>query len=164
MSSPLYVQLEDLHLKTDQRVLGLDLGSKTIGIALSDTQQHVATPLETHRRSKFTADAERLLQLVEEFNIAAFVIGLPLNMDGSEGPRIQSTNAFVRNMAKKTPVPFVAWDERMSTVAVERVLLDADSSRKARARVIDKMAAGYILQGALDRLSVLRSKQQDSAQ
>jgi len=160
MSSPLYLKLEDLELETGQRILGLDLGSKTIGIALSDTQQQVATPYKTLKRAKFTADAEHLLQLVEEFNIGAFVIGLPLNMDGSEGRRIQATNAFVRNMARKTDVPFIAWDERMSTVAVERVLLDADSSRAARARVIDKMAAGYILQGALDRLAVLRKGQQ----
>jgi len=164
MSSPLYLKLEDLNIKTGhktgQRILGLDLGSKTIGIALSDTMQQVATPLETLKRTKFTADAERLLALASEFDIAAFVIGLPLNMDGSEGPRIQATNAFVRNMSRKTPLPFIAWDERMSTVAVERVLLDADSSRAARARVIDKMAAGYILQGALDRLSVLRAARQ----
>jgi len=120
--------------------------------------QHVATPLETLRRKKFTADAKHLLALVERFDIAAFVIGLPLNMDGSEGPRIQSTNAFVRNMVGKTDIPFISWDERMSSVAVERVLLDADSSRAARARVIDKMAAGYILQGALDRLSIIRAQ------
>ncbi|VAV89250.1 Putative pre-16S rRNA nuclease Yqg [hydrothermal vent metagenome] len=158
MSNPLYLELEDLEVESGQRLLGLDLGSKTIGIALSDTLQHVATPLETLRRKKFTADAKHLLALAERFDIAAFVIGLPLNMDGSEGPRIQSTNAFVRNMAGKTDIPFISWDERMSSVAVERVLLDADSSRAARARVIDKMAAGYILQGALDRLSVIRAQ------
>lgn len=159
MSNPLYLDIQDLKVASGDRLLGLDLGSKTIGIALSDTMQHVGTPLETLKRKKFTADAERLLELVAEFKITAFVIGMPLNMDGSEGPRIQATNAFVRNMKRKTDVPFVAWDERMSSVAVERVLLDADSSRAARARVIDKMAAGYILQGALDRLNVLRASQ-----
>jgi putative Holliday junction resolvase len=157
MSASLYTELADLEIKTGQRLLGLDLGSKTIGIALSDTMQHVATPLETWRRKKFTADAEHLVELIKEHNISAFVIGLPLNMDGTEGPRIQATNAFVRNMGRKCDIPFACWDERMSTVAVERVLLDADSTRKARARVIDKMAAGYILQGALDRLTVIRA-------
>jgi len=157
MSSPLYLDIEDLEAAPGQRLLGLDLGSKTIGIALSDTLQHVATPLETLKRKKFTADAKYLLALADKFDIAAFVIGLPLNMDGSEGPRIQSTSAFVRNMGQKTDIPFICWDERMSSRAVERVLLEADSSRAARARVIDKMAAGYILQGALDRLSVIRA-------
>ena len=158
MSATLYTELADLEIKTGQRLLGLDLGSKTIGIALSDTLQQVATPLETWRRKKFTADAKHLLGLAAKFDVAAFVIGLPLNMDGSEGKRIQSTNAFVRNMGQKTDIDFICWDERMSTVAVERVLLEADSSRAARARVIDKMAAAYILQGALDRLSVIRAQ------
>ena len=158
MAEPLYLDIEDLDVYSGERILGLDLGSKTIGIALSDTMQQVATPLETLKRKKFTADAKHLLALVKQFNIAAFVIGMPLNMDGTEGARIQSTNAFVRNMAKKTDIPFISWDERMSTVAVERVLLEADSSRAARARVIDKMAAGYILQGALDRLSIIRAQ------
>lgn len=158
MSNPLYLDIEDLDAVSGERILGLDLGSKTIGIALSDTLQHVATPLETLRRKKFTADAKHLLGLAEKFDIVAFVIGMPLNMDGTEGSRIQSTNAFVRNMARKTDIPFVSWDERMSTKAVERVLLEADATRASRARVIDKMAAGYILQGALDRLSVLRAQ------
>ncbi len=158
MTSPLYLEIEDLEVYQGQRILGLDLGTKTIGIALSDTQQQVATPLETLRRKKFQIDAKHLLGLVVEFDIAAFVIGLPLNMDGTEGSRVQSTNAFVRNMGQKTDVPFIAWDERMSTVAVERVLLEADATRLARSRVIDKMAAGYILQGALDRLSVLKAQ------
>lgn len=158
MSSPLYLDLEELEVYPNQRLLGLDLGSKTIGIALSDTLQQVASPLETLKRKKFTADAKYLVGLVAKFDIAAFVIGMPLNMDGSEGPRIQSTNAFVRNMAQKTPIPFIKWDERMSTMAAERVLIDADSSRAARARVIDKVAATYILQGALDRLNVIRAQ------
>ncbi len=155
MTNPLFMPLETLKLQSGDRLLGLDLGSKTIGIALSDTLQQVATPLETLRRSKFGKDAAHLVELAEEHNIAAFVIGLPLNMDGTQGSRIQATHAFVRNMANKTELPFAAWDERMSSVAVERVLLEADSSRAARAKVIDKMAAAYILQGALDRLTVL---------
>jgi len=158
MAFDLFLEIDDLDLFSGQRVLGLDLGSKTIGVALSDTLQHVATPLETIKRKKFTNDAKRLIELAAKFDVGAFVIGLPLNMDGSQGPRIQSTHAFVRNMTNKTDIPFVAWDERMSTVAVERVLLEADSSRAARARVIDKMAAAYILQGALDRLSYLRGQ------
>ena len=158
MAFDLFLEIDDLDLFSGQRILGLDLGSKTIGVALSDTLQHVATPLETIKRRKFTNDAKRLIELTAKFDIGAFVIGLPLNMDGSQGPRIQSTHAFVRNMSNKTDIPFVAWDERMSTVAVERVLLDADSSRAARARVIDKMAAAYILQGALDRLSYIRGQ------
>ena len=158
MAFDLFLEIDDLDLFSGQRILGLDLGSKTIGVALSDTLQHVATPLETIKRKKFTNDAKRLIELAAKFDVGAFVIGLPLNMDGSQGPRIQSTHAFVRNMSNKTDIPFVAWDERMSTVAVERVLLDADSSRAARARVIDKMAAAYILQGALDRLSYIRGQ------
>ena len=158
MANELFIEIDDLDVYSGQRILGLDLGSKTIGVALSDTLQHVATPLETIRRKKFADDSKRLLELAVKFDVAAFVIGLPLNMDGSQGPRIQSTHAFVRNMGNKTGLPFIAWDERMSTVAVERVLLEADSSRAARARVIDKMAAAYILQGALDRLSHLRGQ------
>ncbi len=158
MATDLFLEIEDLEVFSGQRILGLDLGSKTIGVALSDTLQHVATPLETIKRKKFTHDAKRLNELALKFDVAAFVIGLPLNMDGSQGPRIQATHAFVRNMGQKTDLPFIAWDERMSTVAVERVLLEADATRASRARVIDKMAAGYILQGALDRLSYLRGQ------
>ncbi len=146
------------NLKPGDRLLGLDLGSKTIGVALSDSMQQVASGVETIRRKKFTADAMRLVELANEHGCIAFIIGLPVNMDGSEGPRVQSTRAFVRNMQQKTSLPFLFQDERMSSAAVERVLLEADSSRAARARVIDKMAATYILQGALDRLSVIKSQ------
>lgn len=134
---------------------GLDLGTKTIGIAVSDAMRHVATPLLTIRREKFTLDAEALLKIIAERDLKGLVLGLPRNMDGSEGPRAQSTRAFARNLTKLTPLPIVFWDERLSTVAAERALLEADTSRKRRSEVIDHVAAGYILQGALDRLSHL---------
>ncbi len=136
-------------------LIGLDLGTKTIGVAVSDTFRSVATPLETVRRKKFGVDAARLLELVAERNIAGIVLGLPFNMDGSEGPRCQSTRAFARDLARLTDVPITFWDERLSTVAAERALLEADTSRKRRAEVIDHVAAGYILQGLLDRLAHL---------
>lgn len=135
------------------RLMGLDLGTKTIGVALSDPRWSVASPLETIQRRKFGADADDLLALMAEHDVVAVIMGLPLNMDGSIGPRAQATKAFVRNFAKLTDIPIVFWDERLSTVAVERTLLDADASRKRRSEVIDKMAAAYILQGALDRLT-----------
>lgn len=122
---------------------------------MSDTFRSVATPLETIRRKKFTLDAERILEIAADRNIAAIILGLPRNMDGSEGPRAQSTRAFARNLSRLTDIPISFWDERLSTVAAERALLEADTSRKRRAEVIDHVAAGYILQGALDRLSVL---------
>jgi putative Holliday junction resolvase len=131
---------------------GLDLGDKTIGVAVSDRMLSVATPLETIRRSKFTADAAALLAILDAREIGGIVLGLPLNMDGSEGPRCQSTRAFARNLERLTPRPILFWDERLSTVAAERALLEADTSRKRRSEVIDHVAAGYILQGALDRL------------
>jgi putative Holliday junction resolvase len=134
---------------------GLDLGTKTIGFAVSDSFRSVATPITTIRRTKFTEDVAQLLKLCTERGIAGLVIGLPRNMDGSEGPRAQSTRAFVRNLAKLSPLPVAYWDERLSTVAAERALLEADTSRKKRAEVIDQVAAGYILQGALDRLAHL---------
>jgi len=134
---------------------GLDLGTKTIGFAVSDSFRSVATPITTIRRSKFTEDVAQLLKLCAEREISGLVIGLPRNMDGSEGPRAQSTRAFVRNLAKLSPLPVAYWDERLSTVAAERALLEADTSRKKRAEVIDQVAAGYILQGALDRLAHL---------
>ncbi|MFB2531163.1 Holliday junction resolvase RuvX [Paracoccus sp. p4-l81] len=133
-------------------IAGLDLGTKTIGVAVSDSFRQVATPLSTIKRSKFTADAAALLQLAEARGLQGFVLGLPLNMDGSEGPRVQSTRAFARNLERLTDLPIAFWDERLSTVAAERALLEADTSRKRRAEVIDHVAAGYILQGALDRL------------
>ncbi len=133
-------------------ILGLDLGDKTIGVAASDLTRAVATPIEVIRREKFTLDAQRLLAIVEGRQVAGLVLGLPLNMDGSEGPRVQSTRAFARNLEKLTPLPITFWDERLSTVAAERALLEADTSRKRRKEVIDQVAAGYILQGALDRM------------
>lgn len=134
------------------RIVGLDLGTKTIGIAVSDVERRLASPLTTLRRTKFTADAVALLAQIRTQGAAAIVIGLPLNMDGTEGPRAQATRAFIRNMAPLTALPFVAWDERLSTAAVTRELIANDVSRAKRAAVVDKMAAAYILQGALDRL------------
>lgn len=135
-----------------QRILGLDIGSKTIGLALSDTLHLVASPMETIRRKKFSVDVERLREIVDCENVGGFVLGWPVNMDGSEGPRCQSTMAFSRNLMEKIPLPQTLWDERLSTAAVERTLLEADSSRARRAAVVDKMAASYILQGALHAL------------
>ncbi|MCE8511199.1 Holliday junction resolvase RuvX [Ruegeria pomeroyi] len=131
---------------------GLDLGDKTIGVAVSDRMRGVATPLETIRRKKFGLDASALLAIVEQREIAGIVLGLPRNMDGSEGPRCQSTRAFARNLSRLTEVPITFWDERLSTVAAEKALLEADTTRKRRSEVIDHVAAAYILQGALDRL------------
>lgn len=146
--------LEELktRLGRNSRLMGLDLGTKTIGLALSDVSLFVASPLETIKRTKFTADAERLLALATQYEVAGLVIGLPLNMDGTEGPRCQSTRAFVRNLEKLTDLPVVFQDERMSTQAVTRTLLEADASRARRAELVDKMAAAHILQSALDRL------------
>lgn len=131
---------------------GLDLGTKTIGVAVSDGLRHIASPLRVIRRTKFTEDAAALLALTEERGIVGLVLGLPRNMDGSEGPRAQSTRAFARNLERLTPLPIGFWDERLSTVAAERILLEADTSRARRATVIDQVAAGLILQGFLDRL------------
>ncbi|WP_102223568.1 Holliday junction resolvase RuvX [Acidimangrovimonas sediminis] len=136
---------------------GLDFGDKTIGVAVSDGLLSVATPLETIRRVKFTKDAEALLAILAKREIGGIVLGLPRNMDGSEGPRCQKTRAFARNLSGLTDLPITFWDERLSTVAAERALLEADTSRKRRAEVIDHVAAGYILQGALDRLRNLRA-------
>lgn len=138
-------------------IAGLDLGTVTIGVAVSDGMRQVATPLETIKRKKFGIDADRLIAICTARNIAGLVLGLPLNMDGSEGPRCQSTRAFARNLEKLTDLPITFWDERLSTVAAERALLEADTSRKRRAEVIDHVAASYILQGALDRLSHLKA-------
>ena len=138
-------------------VMGLDFGTKTIGVAVSDGLARVASPLRTVKRSKFTQDAAALLTVVAERGIGGIVLGLPRNMDGSEGPRCQSTRAFARNLAGLTDLPIGFWDERLSTVAAERALLEADTSRKRRAEVIDHVAAGVILQGALDRLRHIRA-------
>ncbi len=142
-------------LPPNRAICGLDLGDKTIGIAVSDLRRSVSTPIHTVRRTKFTADAAELLAVLTERNIAGIILGLPLNMDGSEGPRVQSTRAFARNLIKLTELPITFWDERLSTVAAERALLEGDTSRKRRREVIDQVAAGYILQGALDRLSYM---------
>ncbi|MFN4153572.1 MAG: Holliday junction resolvase RuvX [Paracoccaceae bacterium] len=139
-------------------IAGLDLGDKTIGVALSDLRRSVATPVEVIRREKFTLDATRLLTLLTARGATGIILGLPLNMDGSEGPRVQSTRAFARNLEKLTPLPITFWDERLSTVAAERALLEADTSRKGRKEVIDKVAAGYILQGALDRMTYMTAR------
>jgi putative Holliday junction resolvase len=133
-------------------VLGLDLGSKTIGIAISDITHRIASPIETIIRKKFTDDANRLLKIAAERQAGLFVLGLPLNMDGSEGPRAQSTRAFARNLARLTPLAILFWDERLTTAAVERMLIGADTSRSRRAEIVDKLAAAYILQSALDSL------------
>jgi putative Holliday junction resolvase len=139
-------------------LFGIDLGTKTIGVAVSDGTRRVASPLETIRRTKFTADAARLMALMTDRAPVGLVLGLPRNMDGTEGPRAQATRAFARNLAALTGLPMLFWDERLSTVAAERALLEADTSRKRRAEVIDHVAAGYILQGALDRLAHLETE------
>lgn len=136
-------------------VAGLDLGTKTIGVAVSDGLRSVATPLRTIKRRKFGLDAEALLAIVSERGIKGLVLGLPKNMDGTEGPRCQATRAFARNLEKLTDLPISFWDERLSTVAAERAMLEADMSRAKRAEAIDHVAAGFILQGALDRLRYL---------
>ncbi len=153
------IDLDDLppRLGKLQRLIGIDLGTKTIGLALSDLERRIATPLETIKRTKFSKDAARLNELTAKFEIAALVIGLPLNMDGSEGPRVQSTRTFVRNFSGISPKPFIYWDERLSTAAVLRQLIAQDASRAMRAEVVDKMAAAYILQGALDRLRFIET-------
>jgi putative holliday junction resolvase len=143
-------------LPPNRALAGLDLGEKTVGVAVSDRMLSVATPLETIRRTKFTADAAALLVITTKREIGGIILGLPFNMDGSEGPRCQSTRAFARNLERLTDLPIGFWDERLSTVAAERALLEADTSRKRRAEVIDHVAAGVILQGALDRIGYLR--------
>lgn len=140
-------------LPAGQRLLGLDLGSKTIGLALSDSNLSIASPIETIRRRKFTADAEALMALIAERDVGGLVLGLPKNMDGSEGPRAQSTRQFATNLLEKIDIPIALWDERLSTAEVQRVLIDeADMNRKRRGEVVDKMAAGVILQNFLDFL------------
>ena len=142
-------------LTPSQRLIGIDAGTKTLGLALSDLLRTVASPLETIERTKFSADAARLLDLAAEHTVTGFVLGLPTNMDGSEGPRAQATRAFARNLNKISALPILLWDERLTTAAAERVLIAADTSRKRRGEVIDKLAATLILQGALDRLRLV---------
>ncbi|MGA7488470.1 MAG: Holliday junction resolvase RuvX [Xanthobacteraceae bacterium] len=141
------------HLPARGALIGIDLGTKTIGVASSDPDRRLATGVDTIARKNFTNDAARLLAFADERKAAGFVLGLPVNMDGSEGPRAQSTRAFARNLARLTTLPIALWDERLSTVAVERELIAADAPRARRAAVIDQHAAAFILQGALDRLA-----------
>ncbi|MGK7754488.1 MULTISPECIES: Holliday junction resolvase RuvX [unclassified Roseovarius] len=141
-----------------QPLLALDLGTKTIGVAASDALLSSANPVETVKRTKFTADADRLLAIAADRTAAGIILGLPRNMDGSEGPRCQSTRAFARNLAARTDLAIGFWDERLSTVAAERALIEADLTRKRRAEVIDAVAAAYILQGALDRIRHLKAE------
>lgn len=150
-------------LKPGEAIAGLDLGRKTIGLSASDLGRRFATPRPVIKRMKFTQDAEVLLAFAAKEKVAAFVIGLPVNMDGSSGPRVQATRAFVRSMSEKTEIPFVFWDERLSTVAAERALLEMDVSRAKRSERIDSAAASFILQGALDRLSALARASDNSA-
>jgi putative Holliday junction resolvase len=150
------VALEELKIAPGLRLLGLDLGEKTIGLALTDTLLSVATPMQTLKRGKFAADAARLDIIISEQGVGGLVVGLPLNMDGSDGPSAQSARAFGRNWAGRSALPVVFQDERLSTSAVTRTLLEADASRRRRSDVVDKMAAAYILQSALDRLRNLR--------
>jgi len=144
-----------VHFPARGALIGLDLGTKTIGVAASDPDRKLATGVETVARTKFSADAQRVLELAAERSAVGFVLGLPINMDGTEGPRAQSTRAFARNFAKLTTLPIALWDERLSTAAVERELITANVSRAKRAAVIDQHAAAFILQGALDRLARL---------
>jgi putative holliday junction resolvase len=149
--------LEDLAalLPAKARLIGVDLGTKTIGLALSDVERRIGTPLLTIERRKFTADAQLLIGQIARHEVFALIVGLPLNMDGSEGPRVQATRAFLRNFSAMNATPYAFWDERLSTAAVNRSLIEQDVSRARRAAVIDQMAAAYILQGALDRLAAI---------
>lgn len=151
-------------LPASARLIGLDLGTKTIGLALSDLGRRIATPMETIRRRKFSLDVADLFAICAKQQVAAMVIGLPLNMDGSEGPRAQATRAFVRNLVPLTDLPITYWDERLSTTAVTRTLLEADTSRAKRAEVVDKMAASFILQGALDRMQAMARAVREEAE
>lgn len=151
------IAIEDLakSLPVKARLIGVDLGAKTIGLAISDIERRLASPLKTLRRAAFARDAHALTAILAEFDIAGIVLGLPLDLDGRDSPRAQSTRAFARNLAKQTDLPIVFWDERFSTAVVTRSLIANDVSRAKRAEVVDKMAAAYILQGALDRLAGL---------
>jgi putative Holliday junction resolvase len=154
---PLGETLEDIEvfagrLAPGARLIGIDAGTKTLGLALSDVTRIIASPLTVLKRTKFKEDAAELLRIAAEHEIAGFVLGLPTNLDGTAGPRVQATRAFAKNMNALTALPILLWDERLSTAAAERTLLEADASRKRRAEVIDKLAAAIILQGALDRM------------
>jgi putative Holliday junction resolvase len=145
-------------LAPGRRLIGIDAGTKTLGLALSDVTRTIASPLETIRRTKFAADARRLLALAAEHDITGLVLGLPVNLNGSEGPRAQATRAFARNLNALVDLPILLWDERLTTAAAERALLEADTSRKRRALLIDKLAATLILQGTLDRMRAPTSR------
>ena len=147
-----------IHLKPHNRVIGLDLGSKTIGVALSDQSMTIASPLKVIKRTKFSQNLIELQEIINKFNICGIILGWPLNMNSTEGPRTQATRAFARNLEKSIALPIIFWDERLSTVAAEKVLIEADVSRKRRQLLIDKMAATYILQGALARLNYFQRK------
>ena len=146
-------------LRPGQRLLGLDVGTKTIGVALSDSGRAIASPHSTIRRRKFAQDAEALAEIIAANDVGGAIVGLPINMNGSEGPRCQSTRQFAKHLSARLALPILLWDERLSTAAVTRTLLDADMSRKRRAEVVDKMAAAYILQGALDALGRLEKNE-----
>ena len=154
------IEIEALanRLRPGARLAGLDLGTKTIGVALSDPSRKIATPFHTIRREKFGKDAEALLKICADRNVGGIVLGLPVNMNGTEGPRAQATRAFLRNLTPLTAIPVVLWDERLSTAAAERAMLEADLSRRKRAEKIDAAAAAFILQGALDRLQRIRQE------
>jgi len=151
------VPIAELKPARGLRILALDLGEKTIGLALSDVTRTVASPMQTLAKKKFTANAAELVALAAEHDVGGIVIGLPINMDGSEGPRAQSARQFAANLSEKTALPIALWDERLSTAAVTRTLIEADASRARRAQLVDKLAAAYILQGALDHLNDIES-------
>jgi putative Holliday junction resolvase len=157
-SEPLGMTTEDqqhfrVAAKDGERLIGIDAGTKTLGLALSDVRRSIASPFETIRRTKFTADAQRLFAIAAEHSVAGLVLGLPRNLDGTEGPRAQATRALARNLNKLSPLPILLWDERLTTAEAERMLIGADQTRKPRAEVIDKLAATIILQSALDRFN-----------
>jgi putative Holliday junction resolvase len=155
MGRPIAIEDLALSLPAKARLIGIDLGSKTIGLAISDVERRLASPLKTLPRGAFAKDADSLIAIFSEFGVAGIIVGLPLDLDGRDNPRAQSTRAFARNLSTRTTLPIVFWDERFSTAAVSRSLIANDVSRARRAQVIDKMAAAYILQGALDRLGAL---------
>jgi putative Holliday junction resolvase len=159
MRRPIAIEDLALNLPPKARLIGIDLGSKTIGLAISDVERRLASPLKTLPRGAFAKDADSLIAIFSEFDVAGVILGLPLNLDGRDSPRAQSTRAFGRNLSTRTTLPMVFWDERFSTAVVTRSLIANDVSRARRAQVIDKMAAAYILQGALDRLSGLGGRQ-----
>jgi putative Holliday junction resolvase len=159
-SRPIPLETLAAELPRRARLIGVDLGTKTIGLALSDVERRIGTPLLTIERKKFTTDAQRLIAEIVRFEAFALIVGLPLNMDGSEGPRVQATRAFLRNFSRLSATPVAFWDERLSSAAVNRSLIENDVSRAKRAAVVDQMAAAYILQGALDRLAAIAAQRE----